>query len=145
MLFALRQVLAVIAALASAFLLVIAVEIFSSAVYPIPQGPAATMAEICEHVARYPHWILAVVVALYSATAFLSTWIATRIGNRWTGIAIGLILGALLVCNIAMLPYTLWFKVVMLACFPVACYIGVACGASRPSPAAASRVATTNT
>lgn len=128
MLFALRQALGVIAALAVAFLLVIAVEIFSNAVYPLPQGSKSTMAEICEHVARYPHWILAVVVVAYSAIALLSTWIATQIGNQWTGIAISLLLALALVCNITNLPYTLWFKVVMLVCFSIACYFGVVRG-----------------
>ena len=82
------------------------------------------MDEICEHVARYPHWVLGVVVVAYSATTFASTWVAARIGNRWAGIVVILILTLAIVFNIAKLPYAMWFKVVMLSCFAVACYFG---------------------
>ena len=121
---ALRAILALVAGMALALVLVIAVEFFSAVVHPLPPGFTGTMDEMCQHVARYPHWVLGVVVLAWSATAFVSTWVATRIGNRLAGIAVILILTLAIVSNVSMLPYAMWFKVVMLSCFPVACYLG---------------------
>jgi len=119
---ALRTILAVVAGMALAFVLVIAVELFSAVVHPVPPGFTGTLDE---HVARYPHWVLGVVVLAWSATTFVSTWVATRIGNRLAGIAVILILTFAIVFNVSKLPYAMWFKVVMLSCFPVVCYLGV--------------------
>jgi hypothetical protein len=71
---ALRTVLGVVAGVALAFVLVIAVELFSAVVHPLPPGFAGTMDEMCLHVARYPDWVLGVVVLAWSATTFVSTW-----------------------------------------------------------------------
>jgi hypothetical protein len=133
---ALRTILAVVAGMAVALVLVIGVELFSAVVHPVPPGFTATMDEMCQHVARYPHWVLGTVVLLWSATTFISTWVATRIGNRLAGIAVILILTLAIVFNVSMLPYALWFKVVMLSCFPVACYLGCRRGVRMSSPAA---------
>jgi hypothetical protein len=133
---ALRTLLAVVAGIALAFALVIAVELFSAIVHPIPPGFAGTMDEMCQHVAQYPHWVLGVVVLAWSATTFVSTWVATRIGNRSAGIIVILILTFAIVFNVSMLPYAMWFKVVMLICFAVACYFGAMRGVQMSSPAA---------
>ena len=125
---ALRTLLAVAAGMAVAFVLVIAVELFSAVVHPVTPGSTGTMDEMCEHVARYPHWVLGVAVLAWSATAFVSTWVATRIGNRLAGITVILILTSAIVFNVSKLPYAMWFKVVMLSCFPVACYLGATRG-----------------
>jgi hypothetical protein len=131
---ALRAILAFVAGIALAFVLVMVVEAFSNVVHPYPSGFTGTMDEVCEHVARYPHWVLGVVVLAYSATAFLSTWVASRIGIRAAGIAVGVILMLGLAFNVVKLPYTMWFKVVMLSCFPVACYLGITRSKTRISP-----------
>jgi hypothetical protein len=122
---ALRSLFGFAVGLALAFALVIALEVFSAVVHPVPPGFTGTMDEMCEHVARYPTWVLGVAVLAWSATAFVSTWLATRIGNRSAGIAVILILTVAIVFNVTKLPYAMWFKVVMLICFPVACYLGV--------------------
>jgi hypothetical protein len=77
------------------------------------------MDEMCQHVARYPHWVLAVVVLAWSATTFVSIWVATRIGNRLAGIAVILILTFAIVFNVSKLPYAMWFKVVMLKSYVI--------------------------
>jgi hypothetical protein len=136
---ALRTTLGVVAGMALAFVLVIAVELFSAVVHPVPPGFTGTMEEMCEHVARYPQWILGAVVLAWSATAFVSTWVATRIGNRWAGIAVTLILALAIVFNVTKLPYAMWFKVVMLSCFPVMCILGCMRGAKMSPPAADSK------
>ena len=59
-----------------------------------------------------------------------------RIGNRLAGIAVILILTFAIVFNVSKLPYAMWFKVVMLGCFPAACYLGGMRGVQMSSPAA---------
>ena len=75
-----------------------------------------------------PHWVLGVVVIAYSASAFLCTWVATKIGRMPAGAVVSLLLLVGLGFNLAKLPYTTWFKVVMPVCFLVACYLGVSLG-----------------
>jgi hypothetical protein len=135
----LRAVLAVVAGMTLALVLVIAVELLSAVVHPVPPGFTGTMDEMCEHVARYPHWVLGVVVLAWSGTAFASTWVATRIGNRWAGLVVLVILTIGIAFNLSKLPYAMWFKVVMLICFPVACYLGVMSSFRTPLPAADSK------
>ncbi len=118
-----------------ALVLVITVELFSAVVHSVPPGFTGTMDEMCQHVARYPHWVLGVVVLAWSATTFLSTWVARRIGNRLAGIAVILILTFAIVFNVSKLPYAMWFKVVMLSCFLVACYLGGVRTVHKSSPA----------
>ena len=124
----LRAILAVIAGMVLAFALAIAVEIFSSIVHPVPPDFKETMEEMCQHVAKYPHWVLGVVVILWSGTAFVSTWVATKIGRLAAGVVVSLLLLSGIGCNIAMLPYAMWFKVVMPSGSLVACYLGVRLG-----------------
>ncbi len=131
----LRTLLAVVAGMALALVLVIAVEGFSAVVHPVPAGFTGSMDEMCQHVARYPDWVLGVVVLAWSATTFVSTWVATRIGNRLAGVAVVLILSSAIVFNVSKLPYAMWFKVVMLSCFAAACYLGARRGIQRSLPA----------
>ena len=139
MITALRTLLGVVAGMALAFALLIATESFSAVVHPFPKEFTGTMDEMCQHVARYPHWFLGVAVVAWSATAFASTWVAARIGNRWAGIALILLLTFAIVFNLSMLPYAIWFKVVMLPCFALACYVGVTRGIRKSLPAAESK------
>ena len=124
--FALRTLLGLIVAMALAFVLVVAVEGFSQAVYPFPGG------DMREHVRRYPHWILAVVVLFWGVTAAGATWVAARVGNRVAGTIVALLLAWALVFNLAMLPYTTWFKVVMPCALVFACLLGIRHGKRRP-------------
>lgn len=89
---ALRTFLGVVAGMALAFVLVIAVELFSAVVHPVPPGSMGTMEEMCQHVARYPDWNLAVVVLAWSATTVVSIWVARRLGNRLAGLIVVTIL-----------------------------------------------------
>jgi len=128
----LRTVLAVVAGMALAFVLVVAVEMFSAVVHPFPPGldPNAP-GSIPEHVRRYPGWILAVCGLMWGATAAAATWVASRIGGRLAGAVVTLLLAAALAFNLSMLPYVMWFKIAMPAAFFVACLIGIRSGA-RP-------------
>ena len=124
-----RTLLALILGLSLAFALVTAVEVFSSVVHPFPPDFDGNVAE---HVRRYPDWILAVVVLAWGATAAAATWVAARIGNRLAATLVAVLLASALVYNVAMLPYTPWFKIVMLAAFPIACVLGIRHG-KRPT------------
>lgn len=117
MMTAVRILGGIVAGLVVAFALVILLELLSSVLHPFQKDVAQTHEEICAHVARYPHWALALLGILgWSATAFASVRLAMRIGNLPAGITVSVILGLLVACNIGMLPYALWFK---LACLVV--------------------------
>lgn len=121
---ALRNLAAVVAGLLVSCLLVVAVEFFSAVVHPFPEGFNGTSEEMCRHVERYPNWVLAVVVPAWAFTAFAGTWISGRIGNRKCALCTGLVLIAAVVFNVSMLPYTLWFKIVILLAVPLAVILG---------------------
>jgi len=128
-----RTLLAVVAGMLLAFALVVAVELFSSVVHPLP---ADFDGNIPEHVRRYPGWVLAVVVPMWAATAAAATWVASRIGGRLAGALVTLLLASALAFNLSMLPYITWFKIAMPAALFVACLLGIRYGSWAPSPAA---------
>lgn len=122
MIHGLRLICAFLAAMLLAFLLVIAVEFYSSLVHPFPPGLGMTPEEICLHVTRYPQWVLATVVPLWGGTAWLGTWVAHRLGSWGCGLAVAMLLYAAVLFNCSMLPYPLWFKGAMTLAIPVAAY-----------------------
>ena len=126
---AVRMLLAVVAGMALAFVLVVAVEVFSAVVHPFPAGVDPNLpGSIPEHVRRYPQWILGVVVPMWGATAAAATWVASRIGGRLAGALVTLLLASALAFNLSQLPYVMWFKIAMPAAFFVACLLGVRYG-----------------
>ena len=131
---ALRGIAAIIAGMIMALIFVVAVELFSAVVHPVPPGFRGTMEEMCLHVARYPHWVLALVVPAWAGTAFASTWISGRMGNRYCGLFIGLLLLAALILNLSMLPYPIWFKILNLIAIPVAILLGDRLSIRRAAP-----------
>ena len=138
----LRTVLAVVAGMALAFVLVVAVELFSAVVHPFPPGldPNAP-GSIPEHVRRYPGWILAVCGLMWGATAAAASWVASRIGGRLAGAIVTLLLASALAFNLSMLPYVMWFKIAMPAAFFVACLLGIRYGGPAPAPSRLGRQA----
>ncbi|MEX2318131.1 MAG: hypothetical protein WD669_13315 [Pirellulales bacterium] len=126
-----RAVGAVVAAMSAAFILLIAVELFSAVVHPVPPDFGGTMEEMCKHVERYPHWVLAVVVPAWAGTALASTWIAGRLGNRGSALFTGLLLLTALIFNISMLPYPIWFKIASLIAIPCAIVSGLSLSSRR--------------
>lgn len=122
---AMRAAVGVVAGMVLAFVLVVAVEAFSSVVHPIP---ADSNGSIPDHVKRYPHWVLAVVVLMWGATIAAATWVATRIGNRVAGGAVALLLAWALIFNLSMLPYANWFEIVMPIGLLIASAIGIRYG-----------------
>lgn len=127
----LRAFAAVLAGLLVAFILVFAMELFSAVVHPVPEDFGGTSEEMCEHVARYPHWVLAVAVLAWAAAAFAGSWTARRIGDLYTCAIVGLLLLVAVVFNISMLPYPIWFKVASLLATPTALVAGGRLAAAR--------------
>jgi len=117
-----RTLVAVVAGMALAFVLVVAVELFSAVVHPLP---ADFDGNIPEHVRRYPGWVLGVVVPMWAATAAAATWVTARLGGRLAGALVTLLLASALAFNLSMLPYVRWFKIAMPAAFFVACLLGI--------------------
>ena len=130
---AFRAVCSVLARVALALVLVIAVELVSAVIHPVPPDFTGTMDEMCKHVERYPQWVLALVVAGWGGTTFASTWVTNRLGGRACGAFVGLILLAALVFNITKLPYPMWFKIANLIAIPAAIYLGVRSRSRRKS------------
>lgn len=115
---------ALLAASATALILVVAVELFSAIVHPFPPDFQGSTEEICRHVERYPDWVLAAVVPLWGGTALLTAWLAGRLGNRGCALFLGALLLAAVIWNVSMLPYPLWFKILQ----PIVILIAVVAG-----------------
>ncbi len=116
----LLTIAAVIVGLIVLFVHVVAVELFSNVVHPFPKDFGGTIEEVCQHVTRYPPWVLAVVVPAWAVAAFVSSWTARKIGNSVASTIVGLILLAALAYNLSMLPYPTWFRVANLIVIPTA-------------------------
>jgi hypothetical protein len=116
----LRTVAAAVGGFFVAFLLVVAVEYFSSVVHPFPEDFGGTDEEMCRHVERIPSWVLAVAVPMWAVAAFAGTWTAQRLGTLYSAVIVGVLLLAALVLNLSMLPYPIWFKVANLLVIPSA-------------------------
>jgi hypothetical protein len=123
----------IVAGLLLAIALVIAVELWSAVVHPLPPGFEHTPEAMCAHVERYPHWVLAVAVAAWGATVYASTWLTSWLGNRVCGGFVGLLLLAAALFNMAMLPYPTWFEVANVVVFPLAILLGLRAGRRQPA------------
>lgn len=130
-----RSIGAIVAGLLVAFVLVMAVELFSSVVHPLPADFDGSMEQMCEHVARYPDWVLAVSVVAWGGTALAGTWIAGKLGNRGSALIVGLLLLTAVAFNVSMLPYPVWFKVATLIAIPSAVVAGIYLSSRREAVA----------
>lgn len=121
---ALRTLAGILAGLFVAFVLVVAVEVFSAVVHPFPGDFGGTAEEICRHVERYPAWVLAAVVGMWSAIAFVAVWVTQTLGNRIAFLIVSTLLLAGLAFNVSQLPYATWFKIAILLAVPIAIVAG---------------------
>ena len=132
-----RMLAALIASMVAVIVLLSAVEGFSAVVHPFPEGmDMHSQAEMCDHVANYPHWVLALIVPMWGAIALVGTGLAGWIGNWIASAIIGVLLVVGAAFNISMLPYSLWFKVVVLLVVPAACFVGAWLGRGTRKPTA---------
>ncbi|MBT8097655.1 MAG: hypothetical protein KJO19_11515 [Woeseia sp.] len=123
-----KSILAVTLSIAVAFGLFMAVEGVSSLLHPWPADFGGTFEEVARQVETYPVWVLAFLGGVgYGATMLVCTFIATRLGhdrNPWHGYGVGAFLFAMVLFNMFMLPYPIWFWVLMFAVLPPAAYTG---------------------
>lgn len=123
-----RNLVAIFLGLFAGFVIVIATEAFGAAVHPFPPDVDPNDFETCvAHVAKFPAWVLAVVVPLWGLSVFASVWTATRLGtnrNPVNGIVVGGLLYAAALFNLSMLPYPLWFKAGIVLALPLAGFWG---------------------
>ncbi|MBM89589.1 MAG: hypothetical protein CMQ41_14555 [Gammaproteobacteria bacterium] len=104
------------------------VEGVSAIFHPWPAGFAGTPEEIILQVERYPAWELALLGSVgWGGTMLICVFIATRMGhncNPLHGYGVGLILLVMVVFNLSMLPYPVWFWAMNLTILPAAVYFG---------------------
>ncbi len=121
--------LAVAVSLTAAFALIIAIELVSAVIHPVPPGMDFNDKEACTaFFANYPQWLFGVAAVAWGLTAFTSSWLATRLGayrHLAHGVAIGflLLLGA--IANMLMLPYPLWFELANMVLIPLGIFFGI--------------------
>ena len=131
----LRSIGSVVLSLIIAFALVVGIEGVSAELHPFPEDFGGTREEIVAHVANYPTLLLAFLgIAGWGGTMFISTWLATRLGSGRHpahGFGVGLFLLAMVVLNMSMLPYPLWFWVLNLVVLPFGMYFGTTLGRDR--------------
>ena len=135
----LRSVAAIAVSLVVAMALIIAVEVVTLLFHPFPPDVDTNDHDvICAHVAKFPHWVLAIGVVGWGVTTFVSSWVATRLGSGRHpahGIAIGSLLFLAVVANMWMLPYPVWFEIANLVIIPLAIFgavkIGRACSSHQ--------------
>ena len=117
-------------------ILLVAVEGFSAVVHPFPEDfDFESTEEMCAHVENYPNWVLAVVVPLWGVIPLTGIGVARWIGNFTVAVVVGLLVLAALMGNVLMLPYPLWFKVVMSMVLIAATAGGLWIGRPRPTAA----------
>ena len=125
----LRSIGAIIASLVAAMALIIAVEAVTIYFHPFSVGVDTTDQEVVKaHVAKFPHWVLAIGAIGWSVTAFVGAWVATRLGTARHpahGISIGALLLLAAAFNMYLLPYPVWFVVVGLLGISIATYLAV--------------------
>ena len=134
-----RSIGSIIASLIAAMALIIAVEGLTPLFHPFPPGVDTTDQEVVKaHVAKFPHWVLALGVVGWGGTTFVSVWIATRMGagrHPAHGIAIGSLLLLAAAFNMFTLPVPVWFVLANLLIFPLAIFWAVKVGrAPQPNP-----------
>ena len=132
-----RSAAAITVSLVVAMALIIAVEVVTGIFHPFPPGVDTSDHEVIKaHVAKFPHWVLAIGIVGWGGTTFVSAWIATRMGagrHPAHGIAIGSLLLLAAAFNMFMLPYPVWFELGNLLILPLAIFGAVKVGrAPRP-------------
>ena len=139
----LRSIGSVIAGLALAFAVLVAAEGYSELAYPFPTGyDSKDMMEVCKaHVAKYPTGVLAICTAIWSLAPLCGSWLATILGtsrHKAHGYVVGAVLLALAGMNMLMLPYPIWYPIVILLTFPLGTIVGARL-AAKEKPTAESK------
>ncbi len=128
----LRSIGSVLAGLIVAFTLIVAAEVVCGIFHPFPPGADTNNFEVIkDQVRSYPTWVLATGAAIWAAAPFAGAWLATRLGtgrHPAHGYIVGALLLALAGCNMSMLPYPIWFPIVIVGTFLLGTFFGARLG-----------------
>lgn len=140
-----RSILAVLLGLVVGFLVVVAIELVSHRLYPLPAGIDPSDAEaLAAAVAQMPLGAFLLLLAAWLGGTLLGSWIASRVGR---GYVPGIVVGALFliagIANLLMIPHPVWFWAAAVVVFIVATFLGTRLGAPLlpPPPAETGRTA----
>ena len=134
-----RAVGAVLAGIVAAGLLVFAIEMVSSRMYPLPPGvdvndPTA----VASHVANLPAGAFAFVLAAWTAGAFIGVWLATRMARSWVaGVVVAILFLGASFANLYSLPHPTWFWAAAIVLIVVSAAVGLRLGTAARTMRAA--------
>lgn len=124
-----RSIVAIVVSLVAAIVIVIITEMLTLSLHPFPEGvDTRDQSVINNHVANFPHSVLAIAAIGWLLTAFVGAWLATRLGNDrhpTHGYMVGTILFLAAAYNMLFLPYQLWFEIVIFLGVPLVIFLGV--------------------
>jgi hypothetical protein len=131
-----RSILAVVAGAVVGFLAIVAVEMVSSLIYPLPPGVEPyDRAALRELMATVPAGALLMVALAHVLGTAAGAAVAARVARRAPvghAVAVGALFLAAGVGDLLMLPHPAWFWPVDLAMFPLGAYVGLRIGHRRP-------------
>jgi hypothetical protein len=110
-----RTILGILAGMVAAWVVIMACQFGSAALYPPPPGLDLRQPDqLAAFIADAPATAMALVVASWVLGAFIGGWVAARIARAhptFAALAIGLLVVVGVVANTAMIPHPLWMTV----------------------------------
>jgi hypothetical protein len=140
-----RSVGAVLAGIMVAMILMIALEMLSSHLFPLPPGVDLHDHEsIRQHIDSLPMGAFAIVLVAWAVGSFAGSWVAARLAGRARlihGLVIGVFFLAASVMNMLMIPHPLWMEISAVFALAGPSYLGARLAAAGPPPIAPARLA----
>lgn len=110
-----RTILGILAGMLAAWVVIMACQFGSAALYPPPPGLDPRQPEqLAAFIAGAPVAAMALVVASWVLGAFFGGWVAARIARDhplFAALVVGLLVVAGVVANTALIPHPLWMTV----------------------------------
>jgi hypothetical protein len=133
-----RSVLAVLAGIVVAMILMIAIEMVSSYLFPLPEGVSLHDHEaIRQHIDKLPVTAFLMVLAAWAIGSFAGAWVASRLAGRAKlihGLIVGAFFLAATIMNLLMIPHPAWMALGGIVGLVVASYVGAKLAAGSPQP-----------
>lgn len=135
---ALRNTLAVLAGIVTAFLVVMLVEMLGHRLFPVPAGlDFNDKAAMAAFVRTLPVGALLCVLLAWVSGSFSGAWLAARLAVSRRPLlsgVVGLFVLAASITNLMMLPHPLWFSITAVIAVPAAAWLAgrlASAGAAR--------------
>jgi predicted MFS family arabinose efflux permease len=140
-----RSVLAVLAGIVVAMILMVAVEMLSSHLFPLPPGVDLHSHEsIRQHIDQLPIGAFLLVLIAWSVGSFAGSWVAARLAGRARlihGLVIGAFFLAASIMNMLMIPHPLWMEIASIVALAGFSYLGARLAAGRGPQTPSQRLA----